>query len=169
MRRIVLAVTAAALALSVVAAPAAARTASSPSIVDVAVAANTSGPLAGQFDTLIAAVVASPKAYALLTSQRQLTVFAPTDAAFAELGLNADNVGSIDTATLTSILAYHVAPGRRDSGDVVDSTRIRTIQGGFLRVSLHDGGAYVNDARIIAVDVPASNGIIHVIDAVLLP
>jgi uncharacterized surface protein with fasciclin (FAS1) repeats len=167
MRRIALAVTAAALAIGVVAAPAAARTAPPANIVDTALAVNAQ---TGEFSTLIAAVLAAdPAVLNTLTKQRQLTVFAPTDAAFAKLGLDASNVGSLPQGALTQILLYHVAPGSRDAADVVDSSRIRTLEGGFLKVSLSNGSAYVNDSKIIATDIPTTNGIIHVIDSVLLP
>jgi uncharacterized surface protein with fasciclin (FAS1) repeats len=167
MRRIVLAVTAAALAVGLVAGPASARTAPAPNIVDTAIAVNKQS---GEFSTLIAAVLAAdPSVVATLTKQRQLTVFAPTDAAFAKLGLNAGNIATLDRATLTKILLYHVAPGARDAADVVSSTRIRTLERGFLRVSATSAGAFVNASRIIATDIRTSNGIIHVIDAVLMP
>lgn len=169
MRRLVLAVTAAALAIGIVAAPAAARTARSANIVDIAVAASQADP--GEFKTLVAAVLAAdPAVVATLSKQRQLTVFAPTDAAFAKLGLNAGNIATTLTkAQLTQILLYHVAPGARYAADVVDSSRIRTLGGGFLAVSIRDGSAYVNDSKIVATDIRATNGVIHVIDAVLLP
>jgi uncharacterized surface protein with fasciclin (FAS1) repeats len=163
MRRLVLSLIAAALAVGIVAAPAAARSAPSPTIVDIA-AGND------DFETLVAAVVAAdPAVLRTLQARGQRTVFAPTDAAFAKLGLNPDNVGTQPQATLTQILLYHVAPGARDSGDVVSSDRIRTLQRGFLDVTVNDAGAFVDDARIIAVDIKASNGIIHVIDSVLMP
>ena len=130
-------------------------------IVDTAAAA-------GQFTTLLAAADAAGLVDTL-KGDGPLTVFAPTDAAFAALGLNPDNVGDLPQDVLTSILLYHVAPGARDAADVVSSSRIRTLDGGFLRVSLSGGAAYVNDAQIVATDIRASNGIIHVIDAVLIP
>jgi len=168
MRRIVLALTAAALAIGVVAAPASARTAAPGSIADIAIAASQGNP--GEFKTLVAAVVAAdPAVLKAISSQRQLTVFAPTDAAFAKLGLNAGNIGSLPKATLTAILLYHVAPGARFAEDVVGSTRIRTLNKGFLAVSLRADGAYVNDSKILVTDIKASNGVIHVIDSVLLP
>jgi uncharacterized surface protein with fasciclin (FAS1) repeats len=139
--------------------------AESPTIVDVALSVNAE---TGEFSTLIAAVVAADLVGAL-SANGQRTVFAPTDAAFAALGLDADNVGSVPVATLTDILLYHVTTGRRDAASVVGSTRIRMSNGSFTRVSLRDGGAFINDSRIIATDVLAGNGIIHVIDAVLLP
>ena len=134
-------------------------------IVDVALAVNAES---GEFSTLIAAVVAADLVGAL-SGNGQLTVFAPTDAAFAELDLNADNIGDLDTATLTNILLYHVANGRRMAEDVVSSDQIRMKNGQFTMISVTDDGAYINDSMIVATDVPADNGVIHVIDAVLLP
>jgi uncharacterized surface protein with fasciclin (FAS1) repeats len=140
-------------------------------IVDVALAVNASGPYAGAFDTLITAVLAADPAVAKrLTTRGQSTVFAPTDDAFADLGLTPENVGDLPQAALTEILLYHVLPGRRDSNEVLASSRLRTVQGGFLK----QASAELTDnlgrtANIIVVDVPASNGIIHAIDAVVLP
>jgi uncharacterized surface protein with fasciclin (FAS1) repeats len=102
--------------------------------------------------------------------RRQTTVFAPTDDAFAALGLDAGTVGSLDRDALTQVLLYHVTNGRRDSNDVLASTQLRTVQGAFLQQSsgtLTD--ALGRPANIVVVDVPASNGIIHAIDAVVLP
>ena len=131
MRRLILSVTAAALAIGIVAGPVAARTAPPANIVDIAVAASKADP--GEFKTLVAAVLAAdPAVLATLSKQRQLTVFAPTDAAFAKLGLNADNVGTLRKAALTNILLYHVAPGARYAADVVSSSQIRTLERGFL-------------------------------------
>jgi uncharacterized surface protein with fasciclin (FAS1) repeats len=140
-------------------------------IVDVAVAANASGPYAGAFDTLIAAVLAAdPAVVKRLTSKRQSTVFAPTDDAFAKLGLTPANVGSLPQEFLTDVLLYHVLNGNRDSNQVLSSTRLRTLQGGILRQA---GGVLMDNlgrqAAIIVTDVRASNGIIHAIDTVVLP
>jgi len=141
------------------------RQAQSPTIVDVALAVNAES---GEFSTLIAAVVTADLVGAL-SAVGQRTVFAPTDAAFAKLGLDADNIGTLPLDALKNILLYHVAPGRRDAGSVVGSDRIRMANGGFTRISLMDGKAFINDSEIIATDVLAGNGIIHVIDTVLLP
>jgi uncharacterized surface protein with fasciclin (FAS1) repeats len=167
-RRLVLSVTAAALAIGMVAGPVAARTAPPANIADIAIAASQATP--GEFKTLVAAVLAAdPAVLATLSKQRQLTVFAPTDAAFAKLGLNAGNVATLGKAKLTQILLYHVAPGARYAADVVSSSQIRTLERGFLKVSTKDGAAFVNASKIIATDIKATNGVIHVIDAVLLP
>jgi uncharacterized surface protein with fasciclin (FAS1) repeats len=162
-----------ALTLGLGAAPQASATQPVPTntIVDVAIAVNSSGPYAGLFDTLITAVLAADPAVATrLSSRGQSTVFAPTDDAFAALGLTPDNVGDLPQGALTEILLYHVLPGRRDSNEVLASTQLRTLQGGFLQQA---SGTLTDNldrpANIIVVDVPASNGIIHAIDAVVLP
>jgi uncharacterized surface protein with fasciclin (FAS1) repeats len=144
-----------------------------PTIVGVALAVNAES---GEFSTLIAALSCTGLVPAL-DGKGQYTVFAPTDAAFANLGLNKDNVCSaLPKDTLTSVLLYHVAPGERFSGDVVSSERIRTLSKGFLFPVLMDGSAYIrdgssatSDAKIVAVDIEATNGVIHVIDHILLP
>jgi len=141
-------------------------------IVDVALALNGPGsPYEGAFDTLIAAVLAAdPAVLARLTGKGQSTVFAPTDDAFLALGLSPENVGTLPQDFLTDVLLYHVVTGRRDAATVLGSTRLRTLQGGILRQS---GGVLTDNlgrmATIIATDVPASNGIIHAINAVVLP
>lgn len=152
--------------------PAAIAAPPGPTIVDVAIAVNSEGPFAGQFDTLIAAVLAAdPAVLKTLSGNGQFTVFAPTDDAFAALGLTPENVGAVlDQATLTDVLLYHVARGRRDSGQVLASDRIRMLKGGFL---LQSGGVLTDNlgrqANIIVTDVSAANGVIHAIDAVVLP
>lgn len=142
-----------------------------PTIVDVAVAVNSEGLYAGEFDILIAAVGAADSAVAAtLTGNGQHTVFAPVDSAFEDIGITTNNVAALPPEVLTEVLLYHVAKGRRDSEQVIDSTRIRTLLGDFL---LQDGAVLTDnlgrDANIIVVDVPAANGIIHAIDAVVLP
>jgi transforming growth factor-beta-induced protein len=138
-----------------------------PTIVGAAVAVNAQ---TGEFDHLIAAVVRAGLV-GTLDGNRQFTVFAPTDAAFEDLfaALGVDGVDEIPLDTLRTVLLYHVAPGERLSGDVISSSRIRTIGKGFLSPSVHDGSAWINDARIVMPDVDVSNGVIHVIDKVLLP
>jgi uncharacterized surface protein with fasciclin (FAS1) repeats len=136
--------------------------------VDVAIAVNEE---LGIFNTLIAALLcADPLVLDTLAGNGQFTVFAPTDDAFAELGLDPESVCEIDSKTLTDILLYHVARGRRLSEDVLGSSRIRMLKGGFL---MQDGGVLTDalgrEASIIVVDVEAANGVIHVIDRVVLP
>jgi transforming growth factor-beta-induced protein len=148
------------------AAPVAAR-APGASIVDTAIAVNAA---TGEFDHLIDAVVRADLV-ATLDGNRRFTVFAPTDAAFEELfnTLGVSGVADIPVATLRSVLLYHVAPGERFSDEVLSASRIRTVSKGFLRPSVVNGVPFVNDARIVLPDVDASNGVIHVIDTVLLP
>jgi uncharacterized surface protein with fasciclin (FAS1) repeats len=115
-------------------------------------------------------LAADPAVVQRLTAKRQSTVFAPTDGAFAALGLTPDNIETLDQGALTQILLYHVLNGRRDSNEVLASDRLRTLQGTFL---MQSAGTLTDNlgrpANIIVVDVPASNGIIHAIDAVVLP
>lgn len=136
------------------------------SIVDVAVAVNADS---GEFSTLIAAVSCAGLVQPL-DARGQYTVFAPTDAAFAELGLNADNVcDALPTSALKNILAYHVAFGQRAAADVVSSDQIRMVNGDFTTITVNGDGAFINDAQIVLTDVFATNGVTHVIDGVLLP
>jgi len=155
----------AALVALAVAAPVSAKT-TSPSIIDTAIAVNAES---GEFDYLIDAVVRAGLV-GVLDGNRQFTVFAPTDAAFEALFdvLNVSSVDEIDVETLRAVLLYHVAPGERFAADVVASSRIRTLSGGFLAVSL-EGGVFVNDAEVVIPNINVSNGVIHVIDQVLLP
>lgn len=160
------------LAMSVL--PASARSskpAAEPSIVDVALQVNGQS---GEFSILIAALqAADPAVMETLSSKGQYTVFAPTDAAFGalldELGVTAGELLS-NQALVTEVLLYHVATGRRYAEDVVASDQIRMLNGG--RVA-QEGGVLTDAngrmSNIIAVDVEASNGVIHVIDRVLLP
>jgi len=144
-----------------------------PTIVDVAIAINADGPFAGQFDTLITAVLAAdPIVLDTLSGNGKLTVFAPTDDAFAAIGLDASNVGSLPTDFLTQVLVYHVARGERTAADVVPAERIRMLGGGFLYKEAGSTTLVDNlgrPANIIVTDVKAANGVIHAIDAVVLP
>jgi uncharacterized surface protein with fasciclin (FAS1) repeats len=143
-----------------------------PTIVDVAIEINSDGPYKGQFDTLIAAVLSAESIVLdTLSGNGQFTVFAPTDDAFAVLGLDETNIGTaLRQDVLTDILLYHVAHGRRNSEDILDSRRIRTLYGEFL---FQNSGVLTDilerEAIIIVPDVQAANGIIHAIDAVVLP
>jgi uncharacterized surface protein with fasciclin (FAS1) repeats len=142
-----------------------------PTIVDVALAVNAE---TGEFSILIAALQAADEAVInTLSGNGQFTVFAPTDAAFValldELDVSAEELLG-NQELVTQVLLYHVARGRRYSDDVLASDRIRTLQRGFL---FQDGGVLTDQngrtSNIIAVDVEAANGIIHVIDRVVLP
>jgi transforming growth factor-beta-induced protein len=130
-------------------------------IVDVAVAN-------GSFDTLVAAVTAADLVETL-SSPGPFTVFAPTDDAFAALpaGLVDALLLPENKATLAKILTYHVVSGEVMAADVTDGD-VATVEGQTIALSTADG-VTVNGANVIIADVPASNGVIHAIDAVLLP
>jgi uncharacterized surface protein with fasciclin (FAS1) repeats len=131
-------------------------------IVDTAVAA-------GSFNTLAAALTAAGLVDTL-KGEGPFTVFAPTDAAFAALpaGTVEDLLKPENKDKLVAVLTYHVVAGKVMSADLTEGMTAATVQGSDLTITL-DGGAKVNGAVISAVDVEASNGVIHVIDAVLLP
>ena len=138
------------------------------SIIDVAVAVNEEG---GEFDTLIAALGETPFILRLLDSPYgEYTVFAPTDEAFEKLGLDEDNIGDVDRRTLAKILLYHVDRGEMDAEEVLSSERLRMLNGQILE---QDDGVLTTttggESRIIQTDVQADNGVIHVIDSVLVP
>lgn len=136
-----------------------------PTIVEIALAVNAD---TGEFSTLIAALVAADLVDAL-NGKRQFTVFAPTDAAFAELGLTAENIGDVPTDALTNILLYHVSPGERFAEDVFAGNRVRMLNKQFTFPTLQDDTPFINESQIITPNVDAANGVIHIIDAVLLP
>jgi len=142
-------------------------------IIETVLAVNAEGPNAGAFDTLIAALLVSKSVVVSKLSSKGkngYTVFGPTDDAFADLGFTPANIGSLDQKDLTDILLYHVTKGRLLADDVLALDEIKMQKGGFL---LQSGGVLTDnldrDANIIITDVEASNGVIHVIDAVVLP
>lgn len=143
------------------ASPAAAQ---SRDIVDTAVAA-------GQFKTLAAALGAAGLVETL-KGPGPFTVFAPTDAAFAALpaGTVENLLKPENKGQLTAILTYHVVPGRTMAADLAGKTLdVKTVNGAALTVNGTMGGVTVNGAKVGPADVAASNGVIHVIDTVLLP
>jgi uncharacterized surface protein with fasciclin (FAS1) repeats len=99
------------------------------------------------------------------------TVFAPTDAAFAKLpeGTVASLLKPENKAKLTDILTYHVVPGRLNANQLAAAASADTLQGGFLRFGIDAGRLQVNGVNIVGSDVETTNGVIHVIDEVLLP
>ena len=132
-------------------------------IVDTAVAA-------GQFNTLATALTAAGLVDTL-KGPGPFTVLAPTDAAFAKLP-----AGTVDSllkpenkAKLTAILTYHVVPGKVMAADVVKLTDAATLNGAKVMIKADGKTVMVNDANVIATDIAASNGVIHVIDSVLMP
>ena len=149
-----------ALALSVWTGPAQAQ---DEDIVDVAVGA-------GVFNTLVAAVQAAELVDAL-KGEGPLTVFAPTDEAFAALpeGTVESLLLPENKELLTSILLYHVVAGAVMAADVVELDSAATLNGASVSISVGDSGVMINNANVVQADVAASNGVIHIIDAVLLP
>lgn len=130
-------------------------------IVDTAVEA-------GSFNTLVAAVQAAGLVETL-KGEGPFTVFAPTDEAFTALGATVEELLKPENKDkLTAVLTYHVIAGEVMSGDLVDDSTPETVQGGTVTIDL-DNGPMVNDANVVSADVDASNGVIHVIDKVLVP
>jgi uncharacterized surface protein with fasciclin (FAS1) repeats len=130
----------------------------------------TTASKAGTFNTLLAAVKAAGLVEAL-SGEGPLTVFAPTDEAFAKLPK-----GTVETllkpenrGKLAAILKYHVVSGRVYSTDALAAGEATTLQGGKVKIVATASGAKVNDANLVATDIDSSNGVIHVIDAVILP
>jgi uncharacterized surface protein with fasciclin (FAS1) repeats len=131
-------------------------------IVDTAITA-------GQFKTLAAALGAAGLADTLKSGS--FTVFAPNDEAFAKLP-----VGTVENLLkpenkdqLTAILTYHVVPGKVTAADVVKLKETKTVNGKMLNITVRGDAVMLNDAKVTATDIAASNGVIHVIDRVILP
>lgn len=123
---------------------------------------------AGQFNTLVTAVQAADLVETL-KGEGPYTVFAPTDEAFSALGTTVEDLLKPENKEkLTQILTYHVVPGKVMSTDLVDDSTPATVEGDTVTIDL-DNGPMVNDANIVTADVAASNGVIHVIDKVLVP
>ena len=132
-------------------------------IVDTAVAA-------GSFNTLAKALQAAGLVDTL-KGKGPFTVFAPTDAAFAKLpaGTLADLLKPENKQKLTEILTYHVVSGKVAAADVTKLTTAKTVNGKSVRISAAGGAVMVDGATVVKADVMASNGVIHVIDSVILP
>jgi transforming growth factor-beta-induced protein len=130
-------------------------------IVDIAVAD-------GRFETLVAAVQAAGLVDAL-KGEGPLTVFAPTDDAFSALPEGTVEALLGDIPTLTDILLYHVVAGKVMAADVIELSQAQTLQGQFVDILVDGGKVMIDNAEVIITDIEASNGIIHVIDAVILP
>ena len=132
-------------------------------IVDTAVAA-------GNFKTLAAAL----KAAGLIDTLKgagPFTVFAPTDEAFAKLpaGTVADLLKPENKEKLAAILTYHVVPAKAMAKDVAGMSSAKTVNGKELKLKVDDGKVMINESTVTTADIEASNGVIHVIDAVLIP
>jgi len=164
MKHTILALTATALMLSAYGAARAHNHGSEqPDIVATAVGA-------GVFQTLVAAVQAAGLVETL-QGEGPFTVFAPTDEAFAALpeGTVESLLQPENRDQLVSILTYHVVAGAVTAAVVVTLTEAETLQGGSVSVAVENGAVKINGATVVQADVMASNGVIHVIDAVLLP
>ncbi len=151
---------AATVAVGVMAGSAGARAAD---IVDTAVAA-------GQFKTLAAALGAAGLVDTL-KGPGPFTVFAPTDAAFAKLpaGTVENLLKPENKDQLTAILTYHVVPGKVMAAEVVKLKEAKTVNGKMISIKADGSGVMIDNAKVTATDIAASNGVIHVIDTVLLP
>ncbi|WP_435010591.1 fasciclin domain-containing protein [Tundrisphaera lichenicola] len=134
-------------------------------IVDTAVAA-------GSFKTLVAAVKAAGLVDTL-KGEGPFTVLAPTDEAFAKLpeGTVESLLKPENKEKLVAILTYHVIPGKAMAADVVklDGKAVKTVEGSKVNVKVADGKVMVNGAKVVKTDIETSNGVIHVIDTVILP
>jgi len=130
-------------------------------IVDIAVADD-------RFETLVAALQAADLV-GTLQGEGPFTVFAPTDDAFDNLP--AGTVDSLlqDIPALTDVLLYHIVSGKVMAADVVGLTSATTVLGQDVTVTVEEGNVFINDAQVIITDIEASNGVIHVIDTVLIP
>lgn len=125
---------------------------------------------AGQFNTLVAAVKAAGLVETL-QGAGPFTVFAPSDAAFAKLPKGTVEALLADKDKLTAILTYHVVAGKVTAGDIVKmgGASPATVNGAPVRVTIRDGQVYVEGAKVVTADVGASNGVIHIIDSVIMP
>jgi uncharacterized surface protein with fasciclin (FAS1) repeats len=130
-------------------------------IVETAVAA-------GSFTTLATALEAAGLVD-VLKGEGPFTVFAPTDEAFAALPAGTLEALLADREKLVAVLTYHVVSGRVTSAQVANLSEATTVNGAKVEIMTHDGSVMINDANVVAADVNASNGVIHVLDKVILP
>jgi uncharacterized surface protein with fasciclin (FAS1) repeats len=151
----------AAIVVSVAGSPATARPNEDKNIVQTARAA-------GSFTTLTK-LVAKAGLAGTLSKPGPYTVFAPTDAAFRKVPKSTLNALAQNKAKLRKVLLYHVVAGRVTSSDVVQLSSAKTLNGKSVRIRTMDGSVYINTAKVVKPDVMASNGVIHVINKVLIP
>jgi uncharacterized surface protein with fasciclin (FAS1) repeats len=148
-------------AIAPVASMASATRAAKPNIVQTAVAA-------GQFKTLVKLVKQAGLA-GTLQGKGPFTVFAPTDSAFAKVPKSTLAALAKDKAKLRAVLLYHVAKGKLTAAKVIKRRSIKTLNGQSLKVRVNHGTVTIGGARLIKADIGASNGVIHVINKVLIP
>lgn len=120
------------------------------------------------FSTLVTAVVAA-NLVETLAGEGPFTVFAPTNDAFAKVPEEALTALLADSEALTSVLTYHVVAGKVMAADVVEMTEADTVQGSKVKIEVVDGSVMINDSKVTSTDIECSNGVIHVIDTVLMP
>lgn len=125
---------------------------------------------AGSFETLVTAVKAAGLVETL-QGPGPFTVFAPNDEAFSKVPKEALTALLADKAKLTAVLTYHVVPGKVMAKDAIalDGKEAATVNGQSFKVAVKDGGVMVDNANVIATDIECSNGVIHVIDTVIMP
>jgi len=123
---------------------------------------------AGQFKTLVTAVKAA-ELVEILKGKGPFTVFAPTDEAFSKVP--PDKLAALlkDKKALTAVLTYHVVPGKVMAADVVKLNTAKTVQGQSVNIVVRDGKVMINGANVLKTDIVCTNGVIHVIDEVILP
>ena len=126
--------------------------------------------IASESAKTLAAAVTAAGLVETLKGAGPFTVFAPTDAAFAAIQSDVDTLLKPENkAKLTNILTYHVVSGKAMASDLKDGQELTTVQGGKLKVSIKDGKVMINGAHVTSADVHASNGVVHVIDKVVMP
>lgn len=126
--------------------------------------------IASESAKTLAAAVTAAGLVETLQGTGPFTVFAPTDAAFAAIQKDVDNLLMPENkAKLTNVLTYHVVSGKAMAADLQDGQELTTVQGSKLKVSIKNGKVMINGANVITADVPASNGVIHLIDKVMMP
>jgi len=123
---------------------------------------------AGSFKTLATALTEAGL-IEILKGDGPFTVFAPTDDAFAKLPKGTVDSLLKDKEALKNVLLYHVVSGKVKSSDVVKLNSAETVQGSSVKIKVIDGKVMINDAQVVSADIYASNGVIHVIDTVILP
>ncbi len=123
---------------------------------------------AGSFNTLVAAVKAAGLVETL-SGEGPFTVFAPTDEAFARLPEAQLQALLADKEALTAVLTYHVVAGKVTAEDVSKLSSAQTLNGQTVSVKVQDGKVMINDAQVTTADIDATNGVIHVVDKVILP
>lgn len=144
-----------------------ASTAATTTMTDETIAAVATGNK--DLSTLVAALTAADLV-TTLEGTGPYTVFAPTDAAFSDIQSTVDTLLEPGNKTdLQQVLTYHVVPGTYTAADLTDGQMLKTVEGQDLMVSIKDGVVKVNDATVEATDITASNGVVHVINKVLVP